>query len=80
MAKPYVIGIDMGDIMDDAIYIGEQIAYGLDAPLTVHITPGLNFVTGKVLLYDNMPTLIATVTLDENGGVTLSDFKAMKEP
>ena len=71
---------DMGDIMDDAIYIGEQIAYGLDAPLTVHITPGLNFVTGKVLLYDNMPTLIATVTLDENGGVTLSDFKAMKEP
>ena len=55
---------DMGDIMDDAIYIGEQITYGIDTPMTVHITPGLNFVTGKVLHYDDMPTFSATVTVD----------------
>ena len=69
---------DMGDIMEDAIYIGEQMAYGIEGPLTVNITPGLNFVTGKVLHYEDMPTLTATVTLDEDGKtVTLSDFKAM---
>ena len=68
---------DMGEFMDDAIYIGEQIAYSIEGPLTVHVTPGLNFVTGKVLHYDDMPTLSATVTLGENG-VTLSDFKVEK--
>ena len=67
---------DMGGFMDDAIYIGEQISYSIEGPLTVHVTPGLNFVTGKILHYDDMPTISATVTLDENGGITLSDFKA----
>ena len=67
---------DMGDFMDDAIYIGEQIAYGIEGPLTVQVTPGVNFVVGKILHYDDMPTISATVTLDENGGITLSDFKA----
>ena len=69
---------DMGDFMDDAIYIGEQIAYGIEGPLTVKVTPGVNFVTGKILHYDDMPTITATVTLDENGGFTLSDIKAEK--
>ena len=67
---------DMGGFMDDAIYIGEQIAYGIEGPLTVQVTPGVNFVVGKILHYDDMPTIIATVTLDENGGISLSDFKA----
>ena len=71
---------DMGDIMDDAIYIGEQIAYGIEgpaaSPITVSVTPGLNFVVGKVLHYDDMPTISATVTLNDAGGFTLSDFKA----
>jgi hypothetical protein len=35
-------------------------------------------VVGKVLQYDNMPTIIANVALDEKGGITLSDFKAEK--
>ncbi len=65
---------DMGGFMDDAIYIGEQISYGIEGPLTVHITPGLNFVTGKVLHYDDMPTISATVTMEESGP-KLSDFK-----
>lgn len=66
---------DMGGFMDDAIYIGEQISYGIEGPITVHVTPGVNFVVGKVLHYDDMPTITATVNLTDNG-ITLSDFKA----
>ena len=51
----------MGGFMDDAIYVGEQISYSIEGPLTVHVTPGVNFVVGKVLLYDDMPTFSATV-------------------
>ena len=65
---------DMGGFMDDAIYIGEQIAYGIEGPLMVQVTPGVNFVVGKVLHYDDMPTICATVTLTD-GGFTLSDFR-----
>lgn len=67
---------DMGDIMDDAIYIGEQITYSIDTPMTVHITPGLNFVTGKVLLYDDMPTFTAGWdVLDGGQMMRLHDIK-----
>ena len=67
---------DMGEFMDDAIYIGEQIAYSIDGPLTVQVTPGVNFVTGKILHYDDMPTISATVTRNDDGSIKLSDFKA----
>lgn len=67
---------DMGEIMDDAIYVGEQIAYDITSALTVQVTPGLNFVTGKILHYDDMPTITATVDLSDDGQFTLSDFKA----
>ena len=65
---------DMGGFMDDAIYIGEQFSYGIEGPITVHVTPGMNFVVGKVLHYDDMPTISATVSMTESGP-TLSDFK-----
>ena len=68
---------DMGGFMDDAIYIGEQISYSIEGPLTVHVTPGVNFVVGKVLHYDDMPTFSATVTMSESGP-TLSDFTVEK--
>ena len=67
---------DMGGFMDDAIYIGEQLSYSIEGPLTVQVTPGVNFVVGKVLHYDEMPTITATVTLQDDGSFTLSDFKA----
>ena len=67
---------DMGGFMDDAIYIGEQISYSIEGPITIHVTPGVNFVVGKVLHYDDMPTITATVTLKDDGGFSLSDFKA----
>ena len=67
---------DMGGFMDDAIYIGEQISYSIEGPLTVHITPGVNFVVGKVLHYDDMPTFSATVALDQNTqGINLGEIK-----
>ena len=67
---------DMGGFMDDAIYIGEQISYSIEGPLTVHVTPGVNFVVGKVLHYDDMPTFSATVTCDpENLKISLGEFK-----
>ena len=67
---------DMGGFMDDAIYIGEQISYSIEGPLTVHVTPGVNFVVGKVLLYDDMPTFSATVTYDpEKQKISLGEFK-----
>ena len=69
---------DMGGFMDDAIYIGEQLSYGIEGPITVHVTPGVNFVVGKVLHYDDMPTIIAKVTLNEDGSFTLSDFSIEK--
>ena len=71
---------DMGGFMDDAIYIGEQISYSIEGPLTVHITPGVNFVVGKVLHYDDMPTFSATVNLTaESESIELGDFQVDAE-
>jgi len=64
---------------DDAIYIGEQLEYSIAGPLTVTVTPGVNFTVGKVLIYDDMPFITATVTLNDDGTFTLSDFKASRE-
>lgn len=66
---------DMGGFMDDAIYVGEQISYSIEGPLTVHITPGLNFVVGKVLHYDDMPTLSVPITVNhKDHSIELGDF------
>ena len=69
---------DMGGFMDDAIYIGEQVSYSIEGPLTVHITPGVNFVVGKVLHYDDMPTFSATVNLTTES-IELGDFQVDAE-
>ena len=69
---------DMGGFMDDAIYIGEQVSYSIEGPLTVHITPGVNFVVGKVLHYDDMPTFSATVNLAAES-IELGDFQVDAE-
>ncbi len=59
---------DMGEFYDDPIWIGEQFTYLPGSrKLTLCFTPGVTFVTGKVLIYDDMPTLAATVELDEKG-------------
>ena len=68
----------MGPLFDQPVWIGEQIRYELDGGLTVLVTPGLSFQTGKVLLYDDTPTLAATVALTPEG-FTLSGFRIYPE-
>ena len=66
---------DMGDFYEDAVWLGEQISYDISGDqLFVNATPGVNFVTGKVLHYDDMPAISARVTLNDNGSFTLSDI------
>ena len=67
---------DMGGFDEDAVWIGEQLTYDISGDeLYVHVIPGVNFVVGKVLHYDDMPTICAKVILTEGGGFTLSDLK-----
>lgn len=66
---------DMGDFYEDAVWLGEQIHYNLDGDaLIVQATPGVSFVTGKVLHYDDMPAITARVTLNDDGSFTISDI------
>lgn len=66
---------DMGDFFDDAVWLGEQITYNINTDeLFVLAEPGVSFVTGKVLHYDDMPAITARVTLNNNGSFTLSDI------
>lgn len=69
---------DMGGLdAEQPIWIGEQISYDLDnGQPRVCFVPGVKFTTGLVLTYDDMPTLSASITLNEDGSYTLSDFKA----
>ena len=67
---------DMGDFYDDAVWLGEQLSYDISGEnVYVRATPGVSFVTGKVLHYDDMPTISAKVTLNADGSFTLSDAK-----
>lgn len=71
---------DMGGFDDQAVWIGEQIAYDISGDdIVVQITPGVNYVVGKVLLYDDMPTITARVSIDENGKPSLNDVEIAKE-
>ena len=60
---------------EQPVWIGEQIQYDLsvDVPCLL-VTPGVNFTTGLVLTYDDMPTLKATVTIGEDGSVNIGDL------
>jgi hypothetical protein len=69
---------DMGEFYDDPIWIGEQIEYQVGKKLTVCFVPGISFVTGKVLIYDDMPTIAADVELTADG-FNLSDFRVLQE-
>ena len=72
---------DMGGFDDELpVWIGEQITYDLSgtAPRLL-VTPGINFTTGLVLTYDDMPTLSMPLTIAEDGAVTLGDIEAVKQ-
>ena len=65
---------------DRPLWIGEQIQYDLseDVPC-LQITPGIKFITGLVLTYDDMPTLAAPLTISETGEVSIGDITEYKE-
>lgn len=66
---------DMGGFDEDAVWLGEQISYDISGnQISVNAIPGVNFITGKVLHYDDMPIISALVTLTDGGGFTLSDI------
>lgn len=68
---------DMGDFYDDAVWLGEQIQYNINHDeLYVLAQPGVSFVTGKVLHYDDMPAITARVNLNSDGSFTLSNINA----
>lgn len=71
---------DMGRFDNEAIWIGEQISYDISGKkLKVSFTPGVKFVVGQVLIYDDMPTLTSEVTLSDDGSFILSDISENKE-
>lgn len=72
---------DMGGFDEDAIWIGEQLFYDISGDdLYVYFVPGVKFVTGLVLHYENMPTLTARITIDKDGKFTLSDENSVIWP
>lgn len=61
---------DMGGFDDDALWIGEQISYDLSSEQpVVKVVPGVKFVTGLMLLYDDTPVLTAKTILADDGTV-----------
>ena len=72
---------DMGGFdSEQPVWIGEQIQYDLsgDAPCLL-VTPGVNFTTGLVLTYDDMPTLTAPITIGDDGKVNIGELNEYKE-
>ena len=73
---------DMGGFDDEhPVWIGEQLQYDLsgDTPLLL-LTPGVKFTTGLVLLYDDMPTLAAPLTISPDGTPILGDLTLVPAP
>lgn len=72
---------DMGGFDKDAIWIGEQLFYDISGDdIYVYFVPGVKFVTGLVLHYENMPTLMARITIDKDGHFTVSDENSVVWP
>ena len=60
---------------EQPIWIGEQIQFAMsEESVQVHVTPGVKFVTGLVLTYDDMPTFSVPVTMAEDGTVMLGEI------
>ncbi len=67
---------DMGGFDDEQpLWIGEQLYYDVsgDNPKVI-FTSGVKFTTGLVLTYDDMPELLAPITIDENGMITIHEI------
>ena len=66
---------DMGGFDEEPIWIGEQLSYDLSAePIRVLCLPGLKYVTGLVLNYDAMPTIVADVEMSPASSFTINNI------
>ena len=70
---------DMGGLDDkQPVWIGEQLSYYLeDGDLYVQFVPGAKYVTGLVLLYDDMPEFSAKVSLIGNGAISIGAIQIL---
>lgn len=67
---------DMGAIDEEAVWIGEQIGYHfIGNSLYVDVTPGLKYVNGPALSYDDLPTLTARVVAADDCSFTIEELK-----
>ena len=67
---------DMGGFDEEPIWIGEQLSYDVESePIRVLCMPGLKYVTGLVLNYDAMPTIVADVEMDPESSFAISNIK-----
>ena len=69
---------DMGGFYDEPVWIGEQISYVVGDTLRALVTPGVSFNVGKVLLYDDMPTVSADVILFDTA-VAIHNIRVEKD-
>lgn len=69
---------DMGLYDDDALWVGEQLTYEFDgARPRLCVTPGVKYVTGLVLTYDDTPTLTAHISVDADGAPSITDLTVL---
>ena len=71
---------DMGGFDDEQpLWIGEQLYYDVsgDEPRVIFI-PGVKFITGLVLTYDDMPELSAPVTIADDGTITIHEISVLE--
>jgi len=67
---------DMGGFDEEPVWIGEQLSYDLsDETIRVRCLPGLKYVTGLVLSYDVMPTIVADVEMSGTSSFTIDNIK-----
>lgn len=67
---------DMGGFDEEPVWIGEQLSYDISSEsIRVLCTPGLKYVTGLVLNYDVMPTIVADVEMTPDSSLTIDNIK-----
>ena len=67
---------DMGGFGEEPVWIGEQLSYDLSGEtVRVLCTPGLKYITGLVLNYDVMPTIVADVEMSGTSSFAIDNIK-----
>lgn len=66
---------------EQLLWIGEQMVYDLSTTTpSLLVKPGVKFITGLVLTYDDMPTLTAPLKMAAHGSVSIDDVEQIVFP